>query len=433
MKSQKIDLIVDTKLMGDKYMIFINDALKIDLFEEDFWIKINGQKLTQVPETVLLIPFYLNVAPVIWVSGLTVTVDCMDTALFYSLIRLKKVLRSMYPTVEWNGEINVNRLVAIDFLAEKNNSILLFSGGLDSVATSYRHHDEKQTLVTVRGSDIALDDDLGWHNVQNATEDYAQHINADCFFIESNFYDFLNHAYLGNISKAIPLWWAYVQHGMGLSGLMAIPSWFKGASNVYIASSHSYEFSDSPWGSVPKIDNEIAWFGLNVQHDCFDLTRQGKINLITDRVRRGSSAPYLRVCYSSRGGKNCCVCEKCSRTMSGLLVSGFDYNNFGFDLLINEFATHVDQAFKGNKFIFSKSTVFMWTDIQCHIKSKDFYLTEGLSLAAINYLDWLKRFDFVAYESRQAKQAKIRGKIIEQIKVVPGLYAFLKFIKRKVK
>ena len=38
----------------------------------------------------------------------------------------------------------------------------------------------------------------------------------------------------------------------------------------------------------------------------------------------------LRVCWESRGGENCCHCEKCYRTILGLIAEGADPNDYGF-------------------------------------------------------------------------------------------------------
>lgn len=431
--SRKIELIEQIEIHGSHLVVQVHSDLKPTWFKEDFWLTVQGTDLTKIPEQVLLIPFYLNAAPVIWISGEDVVVEKMDASLFAALRRVKAALVKMYPALEWGGQIEVNNIVATEKFSHERISAMLFSGGLDSVASSYRHFDEKQVLVTVRGSDIALDDEIGWKTVRSATSAYAESIGADYFFLESNFYQFLNQSYLGSICVSVPAWWAYVQHGMGLSGLMAIPAWLKKAKRAYIAATHSYAFGDTPWGSTPKIDDEIEWFGVRVEHDCFDLTRQGKVELICRKVAAGAKPPFLRVCYSSRGGTNCCLCEKCCRTMSGLLVAGHGYREFGFDLSEDSFIKNVYRALDNKRFPSDKNMTFHWMDIQTRIKSELFYRNNEFSCELINYINWLKGFDFVRYERAKVRSSEVKKRAIKIARAVPGLYAVLSFVKRKIR
>lgn len=407
-KINYLPLIEKVIVNSDRLDIKINPILKQKYVLDDFWLKIKDTNLNDIPMDILLIPFILNIAPVIWISGLKFEMESMDAELSDSLVKLKRVLSEMYPNCEWNGELKINNTTTINHQKVANNSVLLFSGGLDSVASSYRHLDEKQTLVTVCGSDILLDDIEGWEIVQNATIDFAKTIGIDYYFVESNFKNFLNHKELSNLAK-VPTWWGYIQHGMGLSGLMAIPGWLSGSINGYIASSHSQEFYDIRWGSHPKIDNHIKWVGLKVTHDCYNLTRQDKIELVVNKVLSGTPTPFLRVCYSSLGGKNCGLCEKCCRTMNGLLVTGVNFREYGFVESDSELMVNTRKIFSSQKFKL-KDTLFQWQDIQAGIKNNQYYIDKEYSKELLDYIEWLRAFDFKEYKVKQEKKNLLRQK-----------------------
>ena len=121
-------------------------------------------------------------------------------------------------------------------------------------------------------------------------------------------------------------WWGAAQHGLTL-GSLAIPvARLRGRPAVYLAASHTAE-SAMPWGSCPDVDNAIRWAGGRVYHDQYDLPRQDKIR----KHSRHSCDPEV-ISSSSCGsqpdrtflGLNCGRCEKCMRTIVGLLASGID-------------------------------------------------------------------------------------------------------------
>jgi hypothetical protein len=75
-----------------------------------------------------------------------------------------------------------------------------------------------------------------------------------------------------------------------------------------------------PLGSHPLIDPWYGTSGLTIKHDDVSLTRLDKIRLVADWE---TGRKNLRVCNDPPPGKlNCGLCEKCIRTMLGLLSVG---------------------------------------------------------------------------------------------------------------
>ncbi len=123
-----------------------------------------------------------------------------------------------------------------------------------------------------------------------------------------------------------------MQHGFSLIGSIAPISYLNSYKNIYIASSYTKEI-DIAWGSTPQIDEKISWAGIQVHHDGYELKRQDKVDLITKFSIDTNNQFNLRVCYSElRSGFNCSNCEKCFRTILGIILNGENPNNYGFSV-----------------------------------------------------------------------------------------------------
>jgi hypothetical protein len=371
----------------------------------------------------------------------------MDARLHAALGVLKNVFKEMYPQLAWSGELSAQALVQPESAATNKRTAILFSGGLDSVFSTIRHLQEAPALLTIRGSDIPLSDHVGWAAVQRQTREFAERYQLGYFFIESNFFNFLNGAFLNHLLPDTPGWFTGVQHGMGFAGLMAPLVAARMIPNAYIAASHSQAFP-MPWGSLPQVDNQIAYLNARFIHDGYEYTRQQKMRFVVDQVRKSElTLPLLRVCYSKiwlhrnraeyNAGENCCICEKCTRTISALLVEGADPRQFGFDVSIPEFIANTHRAYTRHKFRFGDNEIFMWQDIQTLIRPEPEYRDMGFAPETLEYIEWLRNYDFKAYaeqhEKRHQKRIGRRKRIVDVIKMVPGLYGSLRTIKRIMK
>lgn len=412
------------------YKINIAEDIKAtELVVDDFFWLCDSVDVSCMSDEVLLIPLILNMAPVIWANGINVKIETMDKTLLKSLNIIRSNLKVMYPSLSWNGIITPQQTINISSNAKKStvkneNPLVLFSGGVDSVFTLMSHLKEKPTLVTVRGIDISFGDIIGWKLVQEQTRQFALDYGLNYTFVESNFYSFLNQSKLNLLTNEIPNWWGYVQHGMGFSGLAAPIAFDKAINKLYFASSHTSKFQQ-PWGSDPKIDDNIKWKDFHVVHDGYDYSRHSKLqSIIKDHQQFEINSPYLRVCYSNRenGGKNCCFCEKCARTISALYIEGREPASFGFDINQHQFIHTTYQSFKNLKFDFKYSTQFFWEDIQASIRETDCYMHKGYSKELIYYIKWLKKFDFNSYRIKCAKRKRSRQKLKLLVEKLPFVY-----------
>jgi hypothetical protein len=100
--------------------------------------------------------------------------------------------------------------------------------------------------------------------------------------------------------------------------------------NVTIASSESV-FDSAPWGSSPLLDPHYSSADLTVRHDSACFTRLEKIRVVSQWPE---GLAVLRVCHDLRRGRklNCERCEKCMRTMVGLVICGKLAESDAFDV-----------------------------------------------------------------------------------------------------
>ena len=305
----------------------------LQYFNEDVEFFANYfEDVSSVPDSIAVIPFLTNVLPIIWLTDSLLELDELDIDFYQCINNLRDAYAKMYPILGFNGYVKVNKLIDNKTLADTKQKVLtLFSGGLDAYSTLIAHRAENPHLLTVCGADVGLNDFDGWNMVKQQTYYTTKEFNLpEPFFIKSNFRCFLNVTKLDVlVSKSNDGWWHGFQHGIGLLGLTAPIAYLHNIKLIYIASSFSNGVKIT-CASDPTIDNMLEFCGTNIIHDQYDCSRQKKIMLLSEYLKENQKHIFLRVCWKSHDGDNCCKCEKCYRTIFGLLAEGLNPEDFGF-------------------------------------------------------------------------------------------------------
>lgn len=411
-----MNLISKIKIKEGKITIVANPDFTRDYLRQDFeaiYTNSEGKPL-QIDEDKAAVPFIVNVAPVIWLAGITTSVEELDYRFVDSLEEMKKIYKMMYPAHGWDGKIIVKKRIKGAKKSKLDNAAVLFSGGVDSVYTSIFCGGDNQTLVTVRGADIPLDNDTSWLNVQKQSREFADIYNFNNLFIDSNFARFLDTPKFMKFWPDIGDWWTAVQHGPAFLGLMA-PA-VSDSSQVFIASTHTKDFK-GPWGSNPKIDEACGWGNVVTSHHGYDTTRQEKINRIVHKTSAKKKKPFLRVCVGNSygDGGNCMRCEKCLRTFAGLLVAGAVPADYGLELSTDEAVTRIKKRFYRHTMPMTTSKKFIWQDIQNNAKNivNSSKYPEGDSHV---FYEWIKSYDFNKYYKRAKIPYRIRKRLVRLAK-----------------
>lgn len=285
--------------------------------------------IENVPEAILVIPFLASACPIAWANQADVFVDTVDETFLRSLDRVQKTLQKFYPQMKFSGKVYAKKIVTPD-IGIQANSMMLFSGGIDALATYVRHQAENPILVSVHGAVIDFNDKEAWNRFIGHMEKSFDKTRVTLRTISSNFIKIVDMFLLSEYHPKISgTWQNKVMHGLALIGLCAPLAFVDKVGKLYIAAT----FTDSvkmPHGSHPEIDNHVRWTGIKVIHDGHELGRQEKIDFLADFLKNKNPEHYIHVCLTSKTDKNCSKCEKCSRTILGLELAGINPDKHGF-------------------------------------------------------------------------------------------------------
>jgi hypothetical protein len=338
--------------------------------------------LTGVPEHILLIPGLSTLAPIAWILGAELHTTTVDATFLESLQRVRGALRHLYPTIHWAGEVRADAVVTTGDAYLRGTEALLFSGGVDSLASFVSRWQAKPRLVSIWGADVGLGHPEEWQHVVATNGEFAGSRSLDLSLVKTNFRTFFNHymlraRFFGHFAN----WYSAVQQGLGLVGLGAPLSYVHGLARIRIPSTHTTA-SVEPWGSHPAIDNEVRWASTQVLHDGYDLSRQMKLGVIAEHIRTHDLPLQFRVCWGR--GRNCSRCTKCCLTMIGLALEGLDPSEHGFrfDAAVLSF---IRAQLEGGFMALSDLAVWLWEEIQHTAATRKPIELDGLDA----FLTWL--------------------------------------------
>ena len=414
-------LIQDLQVTSRSIRVVADRELTATYLRDDFVAEYDPglSEAAQAP-TVAALPFLLNVLPIVWLTGRSYHVDELDADLAGTMHEVREGFRAMYPRLSWNGELTYDRVVA----RPRNDADgfgVMFSGGLDSVYSSITRRGARQVLVSIWGNDVRLHNQRGWDEVRRAVEAYAGQYGFENAYVRSNLRLFIDTEKVQRLSRGVR-WWVRIQHGIAISGL-AIPALVSaGCGTLLVGSSHTPSFSE-PWGSSPTLEGRMVAAGIRVVHDGYECTRQDKLRSVLASTVDGER-PLLRVCYVRPDGeawKNCCVCEKCLRTATGLLIEGGALRDFGFDLSPDQLAERVRAGYENRRFASDANVAFMWGVIQQRVRQRFFDPgAEPLPADMEAYFRWLATFDFERYRIRYQRGRSLVEGARQALKAVPG-------------
>ena len=289
-----------------------------------------SEKLADIPVSIASIPFLTNILPIVWLCDAVVYIDEVDEDFYRSIYQIKEGYIRMYPSLNFAGKIMPKKIVKENKSESLKTSGVFFSGGVDAFSTLFSHIEESPALITIWGADVPLDDFEGWKRVRQHVEIIAETYSLEKIFIKTNFRYFINENKLNElVSKSGDGWWHGFQCGIGLVGHSAPYAFKEGLNNIYIASSYTPDYEGTT-ASHPDMEGQLRFSRCKVELDQYGINRQEKIGKIVSYSKKNNKSISLRVCWKSSGGGNCCSCEKCYRSIMGLLAEDANPQNFGF-------------------------------------------------------------------------------------------------------
>jgi len=348
----------------------------------------NGD-ITDIPGSILAIPFVANVIPLIWITDSVLFIRELDRSFYECLDRVKAAYQNMFPGVRFNGKIVVDRIENNVYTAE-HEAASLFSGGLDALTTFIRIREKRPYLIT----------EYGWHEDQLHPSDvweadkkhavqFAQSHGLQNILIQSNYGAFIHMQNIDRDFRAMlnDSWWHGLHHGLAIISA-AIPMAFKLKIDcIYIASSNTPDYPVA-CASDPTVDNEIRFASGKVFHDGFELTRQDKVRAVVEHYSDSPEPVPIRVCFKNE--ENCCRCEKCLRTLMGIMAEGHNPRRYGF-LLPDHLSEHIKDRLNNEvKFFTDTFIAIYWKIIQKRMRENQENIKEK------DLLKWFLDYDFAA-------------------------------------
>ncbi|WGM88492.1 MAG: hypothetical protein NUK63_06090 [Candidatus Bathyarchaeum tardum] len=380
--------IEETYVLNNKTIIsrlsFSNNIKKY--FNSSLFFAKYDVDIQDVDLSILNIPVVANIIPIAWAIGADIFVKELDQVFLQSLDYIKSIMKKWYPNFSFSIRMFVTKKIVNNLSHERN--AMLFSGGLDSTCSYVECKNKKPILIVIWGADIPLGQKKFWEKVKKKNMQFAEAENAEIKFVKSNIRGLLNET---NITRKFgkfcmdQSWWGAVQHGFSSLGLCAPLTVTEHIGNIFIASSWNPVLlkSGKPWGSHPVTDNKMSWANTKVIHHGDTLSRQEKIRyVLKEHIKVQQHYPTIRVCYSQFEELNCGKCEKCLRTITGLLLENIDPNKCGFNVTDDFCAFLKKSLLKTGSNPLLCDTYGMWKDIQHHIPerissnlhgSKDFF------------------------------------------------------------
>ncbi len=410
-----------------------SDDLRPFFDESPFYVEYDVD-VSDLPPSILSIPVLAQVCPVAWALGADVRVPVVDRRFLDSLEAVGRALYEMYPFID-GGRVIAERAPAWSERdrgpagpAESTAATpgesgtadgagMLFTGGVDSLATYVRHREEEPTLITVQGWVVGVDDTDRWRRMSARTERFAERFGVDAQFVRSNMLEFLDTTMLSAHfhDRHDGGWYSAVGSGLGLLGLCAPLAVATGMGRIYVAASvwqgievppvlDHWDGVAMPWGSHPNIDDEIAWADARGVHDVFELDRQERIGVVADYVRERDSTLPVYSCSASEAAENCDRCEKCLRTAIGLALEGLDPADHGFDIGRHTFQRAV-RKFEAGEWLNDEHAPYHWQGFQQRLSPDDDLPMEGSE----EFLRWLQDADFEAVAGSPTRDRLVRA------------------------
>lgn len=362
-----------------------------------------------VPEGLLVVPWLANVCPIAWATGTDVVVPTLDGRFREALPDVGEAFRELYPEFITGNVIRVRDATDdadatsgdADATSGDGNAAMLFSGGVDSVATYYRRRDETPALIGVHGLDVRLHRPDAWAEKRRRTEAFAAARGLETFYVEANLVPIQNLLVLyAQYEEHLHTNWLDAVHvGIGLPGLCAPLAYAEGFDRLYMADSiterHVEEGTEAV-GNHPNVVSSIAWTGTSVENDGVSMTRQEKVDLIAETVREEDEDLELHVCLESDVG-NCNRCEKCIRTALALVLAGLDPDRYGFEV-DGEAIRNARTMLESGEWELGDGLVPHWKDVQHYARRRDRTFERPETAA---FFEWLVSADLDELGTRE--------------------------------
>ena len=387
------------ELFGDtiRFRLHVPKPLRKYFISDNSYVQYDGcVDLRNVNNSILVIPMVAMIAPIAWAVGIDIHIDELDTTYLQYLKKVKETYRSLYSNFSFQGNIHADTAVKNEFRGDRTAT--LFSAGVDSLTSYLRIKHEEPDVISVFGLPILTPfKEKFWINMWNDIRSIANMDEVAAFQVKTDMPRTINYELLERQFGF--RWYSEVAYELLLLGLCAPLAPIRRITTVVIPSSRTPGFRGYS-GSHPllELDNQHSWADINVTHNGHELSRQQKLKYLC----QSDNLPYLshlRVCWDGSYRTNCGMCEKCMRTIAGLLLEGINPNRCNFETDLTTFKLIKERFHKG-VVLLHEEQLLMWREIQNHISN---HIDERIP-GSREFLAWLREYDLSQYRANKVRQ-----------------------------
>ena len=374
-----------------RFRLHVSSPLRKYFLNNVSYVQYDGIDLKKVNNSLLAIPVLSMIAPIAWAVGADIRAAELDASYLQCLAKVKDAYRIVHTNFSFSGDISAEKVIPNKF--DGGRTGLLFSGGVDSLTSYLRHRDLKPDFISIWGlPDIPPFEERFWDRMWTDIRSLADLDGITTFQVKTDMFRNINHELLTR--QFGTGWFVGVAFGLFMLGLCAPVTTVRQIKTIIIASSYTEDFKGR-YGSHPLIDNHVSWADVKVVHDGFELSRQQKLNYLC-KEQNARYLSHLRVCWDSALKTNCGDCEKCMRTIVGLVIEGIDPNNCNFHVDRKTFPL-IRDCFRKGRITLHEGQLFTWRDLQKHIPDQ---INEDI-YGSREFLEWLKGYDLSQYKENK--------------------------------
>ena len=402
-----------------KYEVSVPRSLK--KYFRSFNVFVEYDESVDVDTSILNMPILTAVLPLAWLTRSDIRIESIDKVFKRSVDNLKQEFMDMYPKADFNTNIHANKLVENRIQVDSyERTALLFSGGVDCTYSLITNLKENTRLIMywgVEGYPYPKRPEY-WKQVISTYSDFAKRKGLTLNLVKTNILELLNERRIEHDFHDIILngtLWIKLLHWILLP--LAAPLSIGRFDRLLIAASHAGHEVTVPACNDKRIDEKVAWADLQVSHDGY-IPRIDKIlGPIKEYLEKDDL--IFRVCLKrdiERGKLNCSSCEKCFRTIVGLILIGFDPNKCGFEVDQSTFKA-IKDMFTNEQFGHSTLNV-QWKPLQ-RMAAKSEHDIHG----SLEFFKWFRDFDLFSRVEDVEKYRKLYHKLPYQMaKILDELY-----------
>jgi 7-cyano-7-deazaguanine synthase in queuosine biosynthesis len=357
------------------------------LLRSDFWSEYSFP-LAGIPPQILAIPVVANLLPLSWAEDFEISVPLLDATYLEACAAMRRAWSEVLPDMARGGRLVVNRAETTTVKPRPGAAVVLFGGGVDSVASVLRHESEDLHLCSLWGVEVPVGDRRAWDRAEKHAAEFAARHGASTSTIRTNALSFVNAPMLDRKYSPFVAYWWRAYSGLGLLGMAAPAAIAHGAETVYMAASHTAAITDA-WPTRPSVDEAVRFGQVRCIHDGYDLSRVEKLRLIHEKDPHA----LLKVCQSGAilGSMNCGRCEKCIRTAVGFHLLGIDPGEHGLEIEESSFDS-LRRRISRRTQVSNAGMEFFWRDLQTQIPAS----LAPMPPAVRRMIDWLREQDLPA-------------------------------------